>query len=404
MNKLAGTGPKTESRTVPRTALRTELLARVAALAGEVGAAADQIEATRRIPKSLAARLHQARLFRMLLPQRFGGDEVDPGSYLLALEALAIEDASLAWNIFVGNSSALIVPFIDAQTAQTIYQDPHAVISWGPPNASKASAVAGGYRVSGRWDFASGCRQASWMGAHCQVIEADGSLRLNSAGRPTMRTLLFPLEQATLLDTWNTIGLRGTASDSYEVRDLFVAEACSGTREDPSLRQVTGALYAFPMQGIYAVGVAGVALGIARAMLSTFSVLAQAKTPRGLTRLADASAVQAGVAHAEATIGSAKSYLLETLGDIYARADDMLIIDVPDRARVRLATTHAIHGAIEVADYVYKAAGVNAIFPGSPFERRFRDIHTLSQQIQARDAHYEAVGQVLLGLPPDVFF
>jgi alkylation response protein AidB-like acyl-CoA dehydrogenase len=383
---------------------RTDLLARVATLASDVADAADQIEATRRIPESLVAKLHEARLFRMLLPQCFDGDEVDPSSYLLALEALAIEDASLAWNIFVGNSSALIAPFIDAETVRSIYQDPRAVISWGPPNASKASAVAGGYRVSGQWDFASGCRQASWMGAHCQVLETDGSLRLNSAGRVTMRTLLFPVEQATLLDTWNTIGLRGTASDSYQVDDLFVAEACSGTREDPTLRGVAGPLYAFPMQGIYAVGVAGVALGIARAMLTLFSRLAQNKTPRGLTRLADASAVQAGVAHAEATIGAAKAYLLQTLAEVYARADDMQVIAVPDRARVRLAATHAIHGAIEVTDYVYKAAGVNAIFPGSPFERRFRDIHTLSQQIQARDAHYEAVGQVMLRVPPEIFF
>ena len=89
---------------------------------------------------------------------------------------------------------------------------------------------------------------------------------------------------------------------------------------------------------------------------------------------------------------------------IYAAPDDIEPIELPTRARVRLACTNAIHGAIEVADYTYKAAGVDAIFPGSPFERRFRDIHTLSQQIQSRTAHFEAVGQVLLGMPPEVFF
>jgi alkylation response protein AidB-like acyl-CoA dehydrogenase len=383
---------------------RDALLARVAQVAGEVSAATDEVESTRRIPEPLLDRLHEARLFRMLLPRQFDGDEVDPCSYLLAMEALAIEDASVAWNIFVANSSALIAPFIDPETAQTIYQDPRAVISWGPPNASKARAVAGGYRLTGRWDFSSGCRQATWMGAHCQVVEADGELRLNEVGRPIIRTLLFPVEQATLLDTWTTIGLRGTASDSYEVDDLFVPEACSGTREEPELRRVKGPLYAFPMQGIYAVGVAGVSLGISRAMLSTFTDLAKRKTPRGLSRLADASAVQAGVARAEATLGSARAYLMETLAETYARADDTRIIEIEDRAGVRLAATNAIHGAIEVADHVYKAAGVDAIFPGSPFERRFRDIHTLSQQIQAREAHYEAIGQVMLGVPPAVFF
>ena len=157
------------------------------------------------------------------------------------------------------------------------------------------------------------------------------------------------------------------------------------------------------MQGLYAVGVASVALGIARAMLAEFIGLALRKTPRALGRLADNAVVQADVARAEARLGAARAYLLDTLASIYARADDVDPIDVADRARARLACTNAIHGAIEIADFTYKAAGVDAIFPGSPFERRFRDIHTLSQQIQSRSAHFEAVGQVLLGMPPDMF-
>ena len=287
--------------------------------------------------------------------------------------------------------------------ARAIFADLPTVLAWGPPNASRATAVAGGYRVSGTWDFASGCRNANWMGAHCHVVEADGSLRLNHLGRPAIRTLLFPAEQATLIDTWTTIGLRGTASDSYSVADVFVPEKFSTSREDPALRRERGPLYAFTMQGLYAVGVSGVALGIARAMLEEFIGLASRKTPRALGRLADNAVVQADVARAEARLGAARAYLLETLTSIYAHADDVDPIDVADRARVRLACTNAIHGAIEVADLTYKAAGVDAIFPGTPFERRFRDMHTLSQQIQARSAHFEAVGQVLLGMPPDGF-
>ena len=110
------------------------------------------------------------------------------------------------------------------------------------------------------------------------------------------------------------------------------------------------------------------------------------------------------MARAEAKLGAARAYLIDTLGSIYAQADDIDPIGIADRARVRLACTNAIHGAIEVADFTYKAAGVDAIFPGTPFERRFRDIHTLSQQIQSRGAHYEAVGQVLLGMPSENFF
>jgi alkylation response protein AidB-like acyl-CoA dehydrogenase len=139
-------------------------------------------------------------------------------------------------------------------------------------------------------------------------------------------------------------------------------------------------------------------------MLSEFVDLASRKVPRGLARLADSALVQADVARMEARLGSARAYLHDTLTSIYAQADEVAPIELADRARVRLACTNAIHGAIEVADFAYKAAGVDAIFPGSsPFERRFRDMHTLSQQIQSRGAHFEAVGHILLGGVPDVF-
>jgi alkylation response protein AidB-like acyl-CoA dehydrogenase len=321
-----------------------------------------------------------------------------------AVEELARHDASVAWNVFVANSSALIAAFLEPAANHAVFADPRSIVAWGPPNASRARAVEGGYRVTGKWDFASGCRQARWMGAHCHVQEADGTLRLNRFGRPAVRTLLFPASEATLLDTWQTIGLRGTASDSYSVDDLFVPEAFSSTREDPALRQQRGPLYAFTMQGLYAAGVAAVGLGVARAMLSEFIALASRKVPRNLARLADNAVVQADVARAEARLGSARAYLIETLTAIYANAGEVAPIEVADRARVRLACTNAIQGAAEVVDFAYKAAGVDAIFPGSPFERRFRDMHTLSQQIQARIAHFEQVGQILLGVPPEVFF
>ena len=340
----------------------------------------------------------------MLLPRSVDGDEINPGAYLQTIEEISRHDASVGWNLFVANSAALLVPHMPAETAKTIFGDPRALIAWGPPDKHIAKAVKGGFRLSGRWSFASGCRNATWMGAHCRLQEPDGSLRKHPDGRSLVLSFLFPVEQAKLIDTWDTIGLRGTASDSYELDDIFVPEAFTGTREHPDKSREPGALYAFPQQAIYAVGVAGVALGIARAMLEAFTELAAGKTPRGLSRMAENAGVQAGVARSEARIGAARAYLLEILNEITARAPLDRAIDVQDRARVRLATTNAIHGSIETADWLYKNAGVNAIFPGSPYERRFRDIHTLSQQIQSRDAHYEAVGSILLGNPPDVFY
>jgi alkylation response protein AidB-like acyl-CoA dehydrogenase len=382
------------------TSTTLDPIVRAREVGSAIEAAADEIERTQRIPEPLLSQLHAARLSRMLLPRSIDGDEVEPWVYLRAIEEISRHDGSVGWNVFVANSSALIAPFLEPEALHAIYGDPRAVVAWGPPNESKAVAVPGGYRVSGQWNFASGCRQATWMGAHCHVVEQDGSLRLNEAGKPTVRTLLFPVSQVTLIDgSWQVIGMRGTMSGGYRLDDVFVPEAFSSTREDPSLRRESGRLYAYPMQGIYAVGVAAVAMGIAGAMLDEFKALATRKTPRNLGRLADNAVVQANVAQMEARLGAARAYLVETLSSIWS-ADDSWVIDVPARARVRLGCAFAIQNAEAVADFSYKSAGVDAIFLGTAFERRFRDIHTLSQQIQSRTAHFEAVGQILLGIEP----
>jgi alkylation response protein AidB-like acyl-CoA dehydrogenase len=387
---------------ISRTSL-VDPLARIRELGPAILDAADAIERTRRIPEPLLTRLHDARLFRMLLPLSTGGDEIDPVTYVRVVEEASSYDGSVGWCLSIANSIALIAPYLELEIAREVFGDPRATCAWGPPNDSKAIAAPGGYRVTGQWSFASGCRHSSWMGAHGNVVEPDGSLRLNRFGRPTIRTWLFPVEQATILDTWDTIGLRGTASDSYRLDDLFVSEEFSSTREDPELRREPGRLYAFPQQTMYSVGISSVALGLARGMLDAFIELACEKTPRGMVRLADSGVVQAEIAKCAARLGAARGYLLDTIADIYERADDVTPIDIPARGRVRLAGTHAIATAVSVADYTYKAAGVDAIFPGSPFERRFRDIHTVSQQIQSRDVHFETCGQILLGNPPEVF-
>src|SRR5258705_4680449 len=271
-------------------------------LGAEISAAADEIERTRRIPEALLGRLHDARLFRMLLPRSAGGDETEPAVYVAAIEELARHDASIAWNAFVANSSSLIAAYLEPAITHAIFADPRSIVAWGPPNASRATAVDIGYRLTGNGTFASGCRQARWMGAHCHVLEADGALRLNRFGRPTVRTLLFPAGDATLLDTWRTIGLCGTASDSYCVNDVFVSEAFSTTREDPTLRRERGPLYAFTMQCLYATGAAAGWVGIARAMLSDFIALASPKAPRNLARPADNAVRQADAARQEARL------------------------------------------------------------------------------------------------------
>ncbi len=385
-------------------ASKPDPVARARALGPDLAAAADTIERTQEIPEPLISQLHEARLFRMLLPRSAGGDQVEPWTYLRAVEEIASFDGSVGWNTFVGNSSALIAPYIPIEAARTIYGDPRGLIAWGPPTQHRAIAAPGGYRVTGEWHFASGSRQANWIGAHCQIVEADGSLRLNRFGRPTIRTLLMPKDKTTPIRDWNTLGMRGTASEGYAINDVFVPEEFSGTREDPTLRRDRGPLYAFTTQGLYAVGVAGVALGIARAMHEAFMTLTVDKVPRYMARLADNPVVQSMVARHEAALGSARAWLTDILKDCWAGADDVQPLGSAERARVRLGCSQAILVSLEVTDAVYKAAGTSAIFLGTPFERRFRDIHTLSQQIQSREAHFETVGKVMLNGDPENTF
>jgi len=356
---------------------RSDPVARARELGAQIAAAADEIERTQRIPEALLNRLHDSRLFRMLLPRSAGGDETAPAVYAAAIEELARHDASIAWNVFVANSSSLIAAYLEPAVNQAIFADPRSIVAWGPPNASRARAVDVGYRLTGKWDFASGCRQARWMGAHCHVLEADGALRLNHFGRPMVRTLLFPASDATLLDTWRTSGCAAPR------RTPIASTMCSSPRRSAPRARIRRCAASVARStllpcSVSTTGVAAVAFGIARAMLSEFLTLASRKAPRGLARLADNAVVQADVARAEARLGSARAYFIETLTTIYARADDVAPIEITDRARVRLACTNAIQGAVEVADFAYKGAGVDAIFPGGPFERRFRDMHTLS--------------------------
>jgi alkylation response protein AidB-like acyl-CoA dehydrogenase len=225
-------------------------------------------------------------------------------------------------------------------------------------------------------------------------------------GKPDRWRLLFPASQARLVDIWDVSGLRGTASDAIEVDDLFVprgfAYGCDAVGHPrPQPRYESGKLYAFP--SIYPIGFASVAVGVARSTLDAFVELAAAKTPRGGRNVLNQSAViQAQFARADASLRSARLFLRHSVKAAWKAAAPDQLIDIKHRARIRLASTHAIHTAAEVVDVAYRAAGATAIFTNQPFERRFRDIHALTQQVQGSQAHFEAVGQFLLGLPPDL--
>jgi len=381
-------------------------LARARAVAPLIAASADAIEAACELPAALLDALHDAAMFRTLLPRDFGGDELAPADYVEVMEIIAAADASTAWCIGQNSGCSMVAAYLRPDIAAEIWgDDPRAALAWGAGPQGLAKAVDGGYVVTGSWAFASGGRHATWLGGHCRVQERDGSLRRGADDDLVERTMLFAKRRAAMTANWNVMGLRGTGSDTYSVADLFVPEEYSIIRDDPVDRRQAGTLYKFSTTHLYASGFAAVALGIARATLDAFKSLAQAKTPQGTTSvLRDSAVVQTGVALAEAKLGAARAFLVGTLKDIWAELGKAEAMSLDQRMRIRLAATFATHQAKEVVDMAYHEAGATAIFAANPFERRFRDINTVTQQVQARSAHFEAVGAHMLGLSPSLRF
>ena len=380
-------------------------LERARALAPLLDRCAEAVEAERRLVPALLDGLHEARLFRLLLPRVLDGGEVDPVTFVEVVEEIAKTDGSAAWCLCQAGGCAMTAAYLSPEVARHVFEGRRAVLAWGPGPDARAVAVEGGYRVTGTWSFASGCRHATWLGGHCPVVTADGQPRRRGDGRREERTMLFPAASAELVDVWHVSGLRGTGSDAFTVTDLFVPHAYSVSRDDPAERRQPGPLYCFPAGSLYASGFAGVAMGLARAMLDAFVELARDKTPRGGRRtLRDNHVVQSQVAQSEARLRSARMFLLGSLAEIWEDVGRSGSLALDQRMTIRLAATYAIHQARDVADAMYAAAGSSAIFTAGAFERRFRDIHAVTQQLQGRASHFETVGQFLLGLEPDTQF
>jgi alkylation response protein AidB-like acyl-CoA dehydrogenase len=330
--------------------------------------------------------------------------ELLPAQYIPVIEELAKTDASTAWCINQNSGCSMTAALLGSEVAREIFGGPHGILAWGP-GPGQARVAPGGYRVTAQWSFASGSQHASWLGCHVPIVEADGSPRLRADGTPVVRTMLFPKSSTEFTDIWYTIGLRGTASNQYAVKDLFVPEAYSVdvlSRRDGTATREQGLLYRFSSLSLYAGGFAGVALGIARGMLGHFIELARDKIPRGARNtMRNNNVIQAQTAQAEARLSSARRWLLGSFEDIANGVAERGHISLDERMTIRLASTFAIHNAVDVVDILYQAAGATAIFNENPFERRFRDIHSVAQQLQGRQQHFETVGQYLLGLDAD---
>jgi alkylation response protein AidB-like acyl-CoA dehydrogenase len=383
---------------------QTDCVAKARALAPLIAAAAPRIEAARELPADLVDALHEARLWRMLVPRSYGGDEVSPVDYVQAIEEIAKADASTAWCIGQTSVCSTISRSMKPAVAEEIFKkNPRGVLAWGPTNTAKAVAEKGGFRVNGVWPFASGSKHATWLAAHCFIYEADGQQRRDADGKPVQKTLVVPRERATFEDTWHVIGLKGTGSNTYTLSDVFVPEEYSLDYHalNPAGRYERGPLYAFTIYQLFGSSFPAVALGIARAMLDAFCELAQRKTPTGqTTMLRDNPVIQSQVGVAQSQLAAARAFFLDAWREIWLAAQSGTIT-LDQRVRLRMASIHAAQQSRQVAETVYLAAGATAVFESNAFERRLRDMHAVSQQAQSQFSIYEAIGRHFLGLPPN---
>ena len=371
------------------------LVERARALKPLIARDADEIERTRRLTPAVTSALVENGLYRALLPKSFGGAEAPLEIFMQMQEEIAKADASTAWCLGQCSVCAMTAAYLEADAANEIFNTPPGILAWGAI-AHEVKAVGGGYIANARWDFASGMRQASWLGAHVRIVEADGTPRHKADGSPEIRTILFPATSATMHDVWDVIGLKGTGTDSYSVENLLIPEKFAALRDDPNAVREKGPLYKLTTNAVFGMGFAATSLGVARATLDAAIELARTKLPQGLAAMRENNAVQGMIGRTEATLRAARAYLYTTAAEIWRDLERGDRLTEAHRIALRIATTWTIHQSAAVVDTAYHMAGATSVFAANPFERRFRDMHAIAQQIQARDTHYEDAGKAIL--------
>ena len=365
----------------------------------------DEAERLRQTPPELAEQIARAGLYQLYLPRSMGGPEADPLTAFQAVEELSRADGSVGWNVMIANAMALNLGRLPVDVGRELAGTPadyRAAGSARPggPSAGRVWQAPDGWRVTGRWNFASGFHQARWLYCTCFLMDGEQPRR-NAQGRPVLRAVWVPREKVTMVDTWSTVGMRGTGSQDFVVDDVFVPNRHSLLADAPPLEP--GPLYNNRARFVIVwTPSAANALGIARGAIDALAEIATTEASTLSTALLrDRPAVQARVGEADAIVNAARAYVLDAVGRLWARLCAGEAPTDQDIAQGRLAIVHAMHEAVRAVDKVFHAAGTNAIYTRLPLERAFRDVHVAVQHGAALPSYFESAGKVLLGLRPE---
>jgi alkylation response protein AidB-like acyl-CoA dehydrogenase len=383
---LPGRGPAVSDAEILGVAAEVSALARERAPDADSG---------RQLAGDLVERLRDSGLMVAGAPREAGGLELAPGVALSCAEEVARGDASAGWCVSIAATSSLLAAYLPATSRAELFGDPRSIAAgvWAP--RGRARPVEGGVVVSGRWAYCSGISHAAVFFAGCIVDEGG-----DPSARPAPTVMAIPVAELEIVDTWHTLGLRGTGSHDAVADELFVPAARLFSLFDGPL--VDRPLYRFPAFGYFALSIAAAALGNARGALDEFALLSAGKVGQGSSRtLAQRPATQAAVAAAEASLRGARAMYHEAIAAAWEAAQADAPVPVEARNGLRLAATHATRTSADVVRTVFDLAGGTAIYDGSPLQRRFRDAHTATAHFQVNAASRELSGRILLGEQAD---
>ena len=360
-------------------------------------------EQARSITPRVVRAMQDAGAFRMTMPKALGGLEADPVTQYEVIEALSIADGAAGWVAMIGSDAGYFAGRIPFALAKELFPDPDLLSAGVSTPSGTAERVEGGYRVKGRWAFASCCRHATWFKGACVVTQA-GQPVLGAGGRPETCTAVLPIEEVEIVDNWHTTGLCGSSSNDIAVHDVFVPErrVVGNAMSGAEAALPPGPLYVYWM--MLMCNVAGVPMGIARHAIDEACAIANGKFAYGTRNLIrDDLLVQARIGRAETAWQAARAFIVETVDELWQTllAGDALSLGL--KSRFRQCNLHGFHVALEVTQSMYGLAGSTALYRPHPLERALRDQTVAANHLLIRENAYAEIGRVSLGIDPQSF-
>jgi alkylation response protein AidB-like acyl-CoA dehydrogenase len=367
-----------------------ELLDSIRALTPTIRAECRDLDQVRAIPKSVVDSLRELGIFRLLAPKEVGAPEVEPVTFLRAVEEAAYADGSVGWCVMIGGCYSTFGGLLPPEGAKEIFGDETTITAGAFRPSGVARPVDGGYRVSGRWPLGSGSSHANWFIAGC-AVEHEGQ-----PASKQLREVLLPASDVEIIDTWDSTGLRGTASDDYVITDVYVPRHRAFWFSDPPY--CDRVLYRMPVIGLFATYIGAVPLGIGRHALDEFTSLAAAKkSPFGTSSLADRPVVHDAVGRAHTALTAGRIYLTGAIQEVWDKVQSGRPPSATDHGSLWVAATYAAHRSLEAINALYSAAGSSSVYTSCGLDRCLRDARTAAQHLTVQEGNFEHLGRVLLG-------